>query len=52
VNYPRKRSSAVSGEKKPTLNSRARKPSPIWYTPDATLVEKADFYSGIQKFLP
>jgi hypothetical protein len=52
MNYPRKRSSAVSGEKKPTLSSLARKPSPIWYTPEAKLVKKQDFYPGLQAFLP
>ena len=26
--------------------------SPIWYTPDASLVKKAAFYPGLRQFLP
>ncbi len=26
--------------------------SPIWYTPDPSLVEKRDFYPGLQERLP
>ena len=26
--------------------------SPIWYTPEAKLVKKQDFYPGLQQFLP
>ena len=26
--------------------------SPIWYTPDPSLVKKPDFYPGLQQILP